>query len=426
MKTRPGAPTGNAGEFKTHRYRLPAVIPTGIAAGVNYPYQGAQMKLHEYQAKEIFARYGIAVPRSILANTPQEARQATEELGGQAVVKAQVHAGGRGKAGGIKVVRSPEEAEQTAQAFLGQNLVTHQTDAQGVPVNSVLIEELADIRRELYVALTIDRGFRGPVMIVSAAGGMDIEEVAATNPQDIHTEPIEPVLGLMPYQTRRLTSRLGLEPAQARPAAQALNALYRIFTENDCSLVEINPLIITGDDRVVALDAKLDVEDDSLFRHGDLRELRDRSQEDMLEAEAADQDIAYVNLEGSVGCLVNGAGLAMATLDVTNAAGAAPANFLDVGGGADDEKVASAVSIILSDPKVNRVLVNVFGGILRCDIAARGIVLAFERRGSTLPLIVRMLGTNVDEGKEILRASSLDVTFADTLTEAAEAIRGAV
>ena len=384
------------------------------------------MKLHEYQAKEIFARYGIAVPRSILANTPQEARQAAEELGGQAVVKAQVHAGGRGKAGGVKVVRSPEEAEQTALAFLGKNLVTHQTDAQGVPVNSVLIEELADIQRELYVALTIDRGFRGPVMIVSAAGGMDIEEVATTNPQDIHTEPIEPVLGLMPYQTRRLTSRLGLEPAQARPAAQALNALYRIFTENDCSLVEINPLIITGDDRVVALDAKLDVEDDSLFRHGDLRELRDRSQEDMLEAEAADQDIAYVNLEGSVGCLVNGAGLAMATLDVTNAAGATPANFLDVGGGADDEKVASAVSIILSDPKVNRVLVNVFGGILRCDIAARGIVLAFERQGATLPLIVRMLGTNVDEGKEILRASSLDATFADTLTEAAEAIRRAV
>ena len=383
------------------------------------------MKLHEYQAKEVFARYGIPVPRGSVAATAGEARQAAAELGGQAVVKAQVHAGGRGKAGGIKVVRSPEEAEQTAREFLGQNLVTHQTDARGVPVNSVLVEELADIRRELYVALTIDRGFRGPVLLVSAAGGMDIEEVAATNPQDIHTEPIEPVLGLMPYQTRRLAARLNLEPAQARPAIQVLNALYRIFTENDCSLVEINPLIITGDDRVVALDAKLDLEDDSLFRHADLGELRDRSQEDALEAEAADQDIAYVNLEGSVGCLVNGAGLAMATLDVTNAAGAAPANFLDVGGGADEEKVASAVSIILSDPKVNRVLVNIFGGILRCDIAARGIVLAFERQGATLPLIVRMLGTNVVEGKEILQASSLNVTFADTLTEAAAAIRQA-
>ena len=383
------------------------------------------MKLHEYQAKEVFARYGIPVPRGSVAATAGAARQAAAELGGQAVVKAQVHAGGRGKAGGIKVVRSPEEAEQTAREFLGQNLVTHQTDARGVPVNSVLVEELADIRRELYVALTIDRGFRGPVLLVSAAGGMDIEEVAATNPQDIHTEPIEPVLGLMPYQTRRLAARLNLEPAQARPAIQVLNALYRIFTENDCSLVEINPLIITGDDRVVALDAKLDLEDDSLFRHADLGELRDRSQEDALEAEAADQDIAYVNLEGSVGCLVNGAGLAMATLDVTNAAGAAPANFLDVGGGADEEKVASAVSIILSDPKVNRVLVNIFGGILRCDIAARGIVLAFERQGATLPLIVRMLGTNVVEGKEILQASSLNVTFADTLTEAAAAIRQA-
>ncbi len=383
------------------------------------------MKLHEYQAKEIFACYGIPVPRGSVAATAGEARQAAADLGGQAVVKAQVHAGGRGKAGGIKVVRSPEEAEQTAREFLGQNLVTHQTDARGVPVNSVLVEELADIRRELYVALTIDRGFRGPVLLVSAAGGMDIEEVAATNPQDIHTEPIEPVLGLMPYQTRRLAARLNLEPAQARPAIQVLNALYRIFTENDCSLVEINPLIITGDDRVVALDAKLDLEDDSLFRHADLGELRDRSQEDALEAEAADQDIAYVNLEGSVGCLVNGAGLAMATLDVTNAAGAAPANFLDVGGGADEEKVASAVSIILSDPKVNRVLVNIFGGILRCDIAARGIVLAFERQGATLPLIVRMLGTNVVEGKEILQASSLNVTFADTLTEAAAAIRQA-
>ena len=383
------------------------------------------MKLHEYQAKEIFARYGIEVPRGILASTPEEAREATRELGGQAVVKAQVHAGGRGQGGGIKVVRSPEEAEEVARGFIGRNLVTRQTDAQGVPINSVLVEELADIKQELYVALTIDRGFRGPVMIASAAGGMDIEEVAATNPENIHTEPIEPVLGLMPYQARRVVSRLGLEAGPARPAAQALNALYRIFTENDCSLVEINPLIITGEDRVVALDAKLDVEDDSMFRHSDLRELRDRSQEDALEARASDMEIAYVNLDGSVGCLVNGAGLAMATLDVTNAAGAAPANFLDVGGGADDEKVASAVSIILSDPKVDRVLINVFGGILRCDIAARGIVLAFERMNSNLPLIVRMLGTNVDEGKEILGSSSLNVTFANTLTEAAAAVRQA-
>jgi succinyl-CoA synthetase beta subunit len=262
-------------------------------------------------------------------------------------------------------------------------------------------------------------------MVVSASGGMDIEEVAATRPEDIHTEPIEPVLGLMPFQTRRLARVLGLDSSAARPASQVMNALYRIFTENDCSLVEINPLIITDSGQVVALDAKLDLEDDSLFRHPDLHQLRDRSQEDALEAEAADQDIAYVNLEGDVGCLVNGAGLAMATLDVTNAAGAAPANFLDVGGGANDEKVAQAVEIILSDPKVKRVLVNIFGGILRCDIAARGIVLAYQRRGSHLPLIARMLGTNLDEGKAILRDSGLNVTFTDTLTEAAEAIKQA-
>ncbi len=383
------------------------------------------MKLHEYQAKEIFSRYGIPIPTGKLVSSPQEARIATQQMGGQAVLKAQVHAGGRGKAGGVKVVRSPEEAEQTARTMLGRNLVTHQTDARGVPVNSVLVEELADIKTEMYVALTIDRGHRGPVMVVSASGGMDIEEVAATRPEDIHTEPIEPVLGLMPFQTRRLARVLGLDSSAARPASQVMNALYRIFTENDCSLVEINPLIITGSGQVMALDAKLDLEDDSLFRHPDLHQLRDRSQEDTLEAEAADQDIAYVNLEGDVGCLVNGAGLAMATLDVTNAAGAAPANFLDVGGGANDEKVAQAVEIILSDPKVKRVLVNIFGGILRCDIAARGIVLAYQRRGSHLPLIARMLGTNLDEGKAILRDSGLNVTFTDTLTEAAEAIRQA-
>ncbi len=383
------------------------------------------MKLHEYQAKEIFARYGIPTPRGILAGTPEETRQAVQELGGQGVVKVQVHAGGRGLAGGIKVVRSPAEAEEAARGFLGRRLVTRQTDARGVPVNSLLVEELADIRQELYVALTMDRGFQGPVMLVSAAGGMDIEEVAANRPEDIHTEPIEPVLGLMPYQTRRMAARLGLEPAQAGPAARLLNALYKIFCDNDCSLLEINPLIITGDDRMVALDAKMELEDDALFRHADLKELRDRSQEDDLEARAGDHEIAYVNLEGSVGCLVNGAGLAMATLDVTNAAGASPANFLDVGGGAEAEKVATAVGIILSDPKVDRVLVNIFGGILRCDVAAQGIVMAFQRHQSRLPLIVRMLGTSVAEGKEILQSSSLNVTFAETLTEAAEAVRQA-
>lgn len=383
------------------------------------------MKLHEYQAKEIFSRYGIPTPTFVVVSTPAEARQAAEDLGGQAVLKAQVHAGGRGKAGGVKVVHSPEEAEREAQSLLGRNLVTLQTDPRGVPVHSLMVEELVDIRRELYLGLTIDRGFGGPVIVASSSGGVEIEEVAAGSPESIYTEPVEPVLGLMAFQARRLAARLKLEPSVARPAIRVMEALYRVFTENDCTLVEINPLVVTAADQVIALDAKMEVEDDSLFRHPELRSLRDRTQEDDLEAEAADQDIAYVNLEGDVGCLVNGAGLAMATLDVTSAAGAAPANFLDVGGGADDEKVAKAVGIILSDPKVKRVLVNIFGGILRCDIAARGIVIAYRRKGSTLPLVVRMMGTNVEEGKTILEGSGLHVVFTDTLTEAANAIQRA-
>ena len=381
------------------------------------------MKIHEYQAKEIFARYGIPVPQGRVVASPGEAREATRELGGKAVLKAQVHAGGRSIGGGIKIVNTAAEAEEFAEKLLGHNLVTPQTGAEGIPVNSLLVEELADVGRELYLAITVDRVYRGPVMLASPSGGMDIEEVAANRPEDIHKEPIDPVLGFMPFQGRRLAARLGLEGSLARSAGQAMTALYRIFIDHDCTLVEINPLITTGDGGLVALDAKLNIDDESLFRHDDLVELRDRAQEDELEARAADLDIAYVNLDGDVGCLVNGAGLAMATLDVASAAGASPANFLDVGGGATDEKVASAVGIILSDPKVNRVLVNIFGGILRCDVAARGIVLAYREKGSSLPLVVRMLGTNVDEGKAILMESGLPVRFADTLTEASQAIR---
>ena len=381
------------------------------------------MNIHEFQAKEVFSRYGIPVPRSIVASTPAEAQAATVELGGQSVVKAQIHAGGRGKAGGVQLVRSPEEASEAAQRMLGSNLVTPQTGPEGAPVEKLLIEELADIKQELYVALTIDRGHRGPAFLVSTKGGMDIEAVADENPNDIHTETVDPLSGLMPFQTRRLVRFLGLDQSVASDAAKVLSALYTVFVENDCTLVEINPLIVTGDGRVVALDAKINLDDDSMFRHADLMEYRDVSQEDPLEAQASDLNIAYVNLDGDVGCLVNGAGLAMATLDVTSAAGAAPANFLDVGGGATPEKVASAVKIILSDSKVRRVLVNIFGGILRCDIAGEGIVLAYKETGSTIPLVVRMLGTNVVEGKEILGASGLPVVFADTLTEAADAIK---
>ena len=381
------------------------------------------MNIHEFQAKEVFSRYGIPVPKGIVAATPEEAETATLELGGQSVVKAQIHAGGRGKSGGVQLVRSPEDASNAAQKMLGSNLVTPQTGPEGAPVQRLLIEELAEIKRELYVALTIDRNHRGPAILVSTKGGMDIEAVAEENPDDIHTEPIDPLSGLMPFQTRKLTRVLGLDQSVAGEAARILSALYRVFVENDCSLVEINPLIITSNDQVVALDAKINLDDDSLFRHADLMEYRDVSQEDPLEAQASDLDIAYVNLDGDVGCLVNGAGLAMATLDVTTAAGAAPANFLDVGGGATPEKVASAVKIILSDPKVRRVLINIFGGILRCDIAGEGIVLAYEETGSTTPLVVRMLGTNVLEGKNILGVSGLPVVFADTLTEAADAIK---
>ena len=381
------------------------------------------MNIHEFQAKEVFSRYGIPVPKGIVATTPDEAKSATAELGGQSVVKAQIHAGGRGKSGGVQLVRSPEEASEVAQKMLGSSLVTPQTGPEGAPIERLLIEELADIKQELYVALTIDRGHRGPAMLVSTQGGMDIEEVASNNPEDIHTEPIDPLSGMMPFQTRRMVRQLGLDPSVASEAAKVLSGLYRVFVENDCSLVEINPLIITGDGRVMALDAKISLDDDSMFRHADLLEYRDISQEDPLESQASDLDIAYVNLDGDVGCLVNGAGLAMATLDVTNAAGAAPANFLDVGGGATPEKGSSAVKIILSDPKVKRVLINIFGGILRCDIAGEGIVLAYKETGSTTPLVVRMLGTNVAEGKEILGASGLPVVFVDTLTEAANAIK---
>ena len=381
------------------------------------------MNIHEFQAKEVFSRYGIPVPKGIVATTPDEAKSATAELGGQSVVKAQIHAGGRGKSGGVQLVRSPEEASEVAQKMLGSSLVTPQTGPEGAPIERLLIEEQADIKQELYVALTIDRGHRGPAMLVSTQGGMDIEEVASNNPEDIHTEPIDPLSGMMPFQTRRMVRQLGLDPSVASEAAKVLSNLYRVFVENDCSLVEINPLIITGDGRVLALDAKISLDDDSMFRHADLLEYRDISQEDPLESQASDLDIAYVNLDGDVGCLVNGAGLAMATLDVTNAAGAAPAKLLDVGGVATPEKVSSGVKIILSDPKVKRVLINIFGGILRCDIAGEGIVLAYKETGSTTPLVVRMLGTNVAEGKKILGASGLPVVFVDTLTEAANAIK---
>ena len=383
------------------------------------------MKVHEYQAKEMLARHSVPVPRGGVAATPVEAREITRTLGGRAVIKAQVHAGGRGKGGGIVLVDSAEEAERAAASLLGRRLVTPQTGPAGVPVGRVLVEETVEAAREMYLGVTIDRTARGPVMIASESGGVEIEEVAATRPELIFKEAIDPLVGFQPYQGRRLCRRLNLPPSLTRPGVQIMEAAYRVFMDNDCSLVEINPLMLTADQRVVAVDAKVNFDDSSLFRHPELREMRDPDQEDPFEAQAQEYDISYVKLDGDVGCLVNGAGLAMATMDVVKAAGASPANFLDVGGGASEEKVARAFGIILDDAQVRRVLVNVFGGILRCDIAARGIVRACRERELDIPILVRMLGTNVDEGKTILEESGLEVTFADSLAEIMQEIRKA-
>ena len=382
------------------------------------------MNVHEYQAKEIFARHGVPVPRGGVASTPEEARGVAEDLGGAVVVKAQVHAGGRGKAGGVRVVTSADEAEQAARDILGTRLVTAQTGPEGLPVGSVLVEEAVTAQAETYVSLAIDGSARGVVVIASAAGGMDIEQVAAMTPEKVLRESVDPLLGLQPYQARKLAYGLGVEPELVRSTASLIVSLYDIFTSYDCSLVEINPLTITDDGRVLAVDAKLNLDDDALFRHPDMRELHDPGQEDPLEVEAKQHDLSYVKLDGNVGCIVNGAGLALATMDVIGATGASPANFLDVGGGADEEKVSHALRIVLSDPSVEQVLVNIFGGILRCDVAARGLLMAAEAIPHAIrPMVVRMLGTNAEEGRRTLSESSLDVTLVDDLNEAAEAIR---
>ena len=382
------------------------------------------MKIHEYQAKEILTKYGVPVPRGSVASTPQDAARIAGELGGKAVVKAQVHAGGRAKGGGIKVVASAEEAAQAAEALLGTRLVTFQTGPEGVPVRSVLVEEVVEAERELYLGIVVDGAAAGVVVIASEAGGVEIEEVATRTPEKILRVSVDPALGLQPYQGRKLAYGLNLKPELVRPVAGMIAGLYKAFEDNDCSLAEINPLTVTADGRALAVDAKLNIDDDAMFRHPDLLELQDPEQEDPLEVRARQHDISYVKLDGDVGCIVNGAGLAMATMDVTGAAGAAPANFLDIGGGADEDKVAEALSIILSDTSVERVLVNIFGGILRCDVAARGLLMAAEGMPHAIrPMVVRMLGTNAEEGRKILAESSLDVTLVNDLNEAAEAIK---
>ncbi len=377
------------------------------------------MKIHEYQAKELFRKHGVATPEGSAASTAAEVEAAVETLGGKGVVKAQVHAGGRGKAGGVKVAGSPQEARDFAEGLLGSRLVTHQTGPEGVPVDRVIVEETIGIEKELYASITIDPAERSAILIVSEAGGMDIEEVAASTPEKIARIPIDPVIGFQPYMGRRAAAALALPKALVRPGGALFANLYRMFESLDCSLIEINPLVITSDGRLLAADAKMDFDDDALGRHPDLAALRDTGQEDPLDVEAHEHDVNYIRLDGDVGCMVNGAGLAMATMDIIQYMGAQPANFLDVGGGASEEQVASAFRILLGDPKVKRVLVNIFGGILRCDIAANGIVSAVKEKGIDVPLVIRMRGTNAEEGKRILAESGLSVTVADDLQEAA-------
>ena len=381
------------------------------------------MKLHEYQAKAMLREAGVPVPTGEVALTPDDTVRILASLGGTAVVKAQVHAGGRGKAGGVKVVSTPDEARETAARLLGSNLTTHQTGPEGAPVGQLLVEETIVVAKELYVGILVDRAVGGPVVIASEAGGTEIEEVAETNPEKILQEVVDPALGLFPFQGRRLAYGMGIDPGLVNAASSMLVKLFTLFQANDCSMLEINPLVVTGDGRLLCVDAKVTLEDDALFRHPSLIELRDRAQEDPLEAEATEYQVQYIRLDGNVGCLVNGAGLAMATMDTALMAGAAPANFLDVGGSADEAKVANAIRLILKDPNVEAILINIFGGILRCDIVARGIIQADQEGGVEIPLVVRMLGTNVEEGRRLLAESGLKVLFADTLAEAADKVR---
>lgn len=377
------------------------------------------MKIHEFQAKEIFSSFGIPVPPGEAAPTPHEARAAAAALGPPVVVKAQIYAGGRGKAGGVRVVDSPAQAETAAAALLDHPLVTHQTGPEGRLVKRVLVEKASDVSQEVYLGITIDRARRTPVVMLSPAGGVEIEEIARVTPERIFKEWAMPQIGLRPFQAYRLADRLGFESRTTRAVAGVITALYRVFVEKDCTLAEINPLAIGPDGAALAIDAKLNFDDNALFRHPDLEALRDPNEEPPLEIEAKKYHLNYIKLDGNVGCLVNGAGLAMATMDLIQLAGASPANFLDVGGGANEEMIEHGFDILLSDSDVRAVFINIFGGILRCDILARGIVAATKKRDFSLPVIIRLEGTNVEEGRRILGESGLGFRSAATLSEAA-------
>ncbi len=381
------------------------------------------MKIHEYQGKAILSKYGVPTPRGEVAFTPDEARAAAQKLGTPVVVvKAQIHAGGRGKAGGVKLAKSPDQAAEIAKSMIGMKLITPQTGPGGRIVKRLLIEEGLDIRRELYLGVVIDRAVAAPVFMASAAGGMEIEEVAHNNPDAILRETINPAIGLQPFQARKLAFGLGLAGDAITNATPFFQALYRAVIETDASLAEINPLIVTGDGKLVALDAKMTFDDNALYRHKELKELRDLDEEDPLEVEASKFNLNYIKLDGTIGCMVNGAGLAMATMDIIKLAGGSPANFLDVGGGANAEQVKNAFRILMSDQEVRGVFINIFGGILRCDVLATGVVAAARELGIKVPVVVRMEGTNVELGKQILVDSGLNLTIAADMKDGAEKI----
>jgi len=378
------------------------------------------MNLHEFQAKQLFSRYGIATPQGQAVTSGSQARQAAEQLGGERwVVKAQVHAGGRGKAGGVKVVDTLDGVADATYDMLGRQLVTHQTTEEGLPVNQVLVEQPSDIDRELYVAVLVDRVTQRVVFMISAQGGMDIEAVAQETPDAILNLFVDPVAGLQSYQCRRAGFFLGLKGSAFKQLQTVMQGLYRLFTENDVSLVEINPLVVTGSNELLAVDAKLNLDDNALFRHSELASLFDPTQEDEAEVVAQQFGLNYISLDGEVACMVNGAGLAMATMDLIQKEGGQPANFLDVGGGTTADRVAEAFKLILSDKKVKSILVNIFGGIVRCDLIAEGILQAAKDVGLSLPVIVRLEGTNAEQGRELLASSGMNIRVAQDLTDAA-------
>ena len=385
------------------------------------------MKIHEYQAKEIFSKYGIPVPQGAVARDPEEARKIAEQIGGSRwVVKAQIHAGGRGKGGGVRVVETPEAVAETSQEMLGMTLVTPQTGPQGREVRAVLVEEGLSIKQEFYVGAAVDRARQSPVLIASAEGGMGIEELAATHPERIVREWVDVGVGFPAFQARNLLFGMGIDTGLVRPGTGVFSQLYRIFEALDCMLVEINPLIVTEDGRLLALDAKIEFDDNALYRHKDLLELEDKHEQDPLEVEASQHRLNYIRLDGDVGIMVNGAGLAMATMDLIKQAGASPANFLDVGGGATTEMVTKGFEIILGDKNVRGILINIFGGILRCDVLANGVVEAAKKVAIKVPVVVRLDGTNVEEGRRILAQSDLDFIVANSMADAAEKVRGIV